>query len=82
MPVAVITGASRGLGAAVAHALDERGWDVVVDARDADALAAAVGSSTLHACCTGRRDRPDPPAGPGQEPPGIARRGRPACSRC
>jgi NAD(P)-dependent dehydrogenase (short-subunit alcohol dehydrogenase family) len=49
MPVAVITGASRGLGAAVAHALDERGWDVVVDARDADALSAAVGSSTLHA---------------------------------
>jgi NAD(P)-dependent dehydrogenase (short-subunit alcohol dehydrogenase family) len=49
MPVAVITGASRGLGAALAHALDERGWDVVVDARDGDALAAATGSSTLHA---------------------------------
>ena len=49
MPVAVITGASRGLGAALAHALDQRGWDLVVDARDADALAAAVGSSTAHA---------------------------------
>jgi NAD(P)-dependent dehydrogenase (short-subunit alcohol dehydrogenase family) len=49
MPVAVITGASRGLGAALAHALDTRGWDLVVDARDADALAAAVGSSTAHA---------------------------------
>ena len=49
MPVAVITGASRGLGAALAHALDARGWDLVVDARDADALAAAVGSSTAHA---------------------------------
>ena len=42
MPVAVITGASRGLGAALAHALEGRGWDLVVDARDADALAAAT----------------------------------------
>jgi len=42
MPVAVITGASRGLGAALAHALEARGWDLVVDARDADALAAAT----------------------------------------
>ncbi|MEO5711564.1 MAG: SDR family oxidoreductase [Nocardioidaceae bacterium] len=49
MPVAVITGASRGLGAALAHALDQRGWDLVVDARDADALTAAVGSSTVRA---------------------------------
>jgi NAD(P)-dependent dehydrogenase (short-subunit alcohol dehydrogenase family) len=49
MPVAVITGASRGLGAALAHALDARGWDLVVDARDADALTAAVGSSAAHA---------------------------------
>ena len=49
MSVAVITGASRGLGAALAHALDARGWELVVDARDADALAAAVGSSTAHA---------------------------------
>ena len=49
MPVAVITGASRGLGAALAHALDRRGWDLVVDARDADALTAAVGSSSAHA---------------------------------
>ncbi len=49
MPVAVITGASRGLGAALAHALDRRGWDLVVDARDADALTAAVGSSSARA---------------------------------
>ncbi len=46
MPVAVITGASRGLGAALAHALDVRGWDLVVDARDADALRAAVGAAS------------------------------------
>src|SRR5262245_41433718 len=48
MPVAVITGASRGLGAALAHALDVRGWDLVVDARDADALAAAIGNAATH----------------------------------
>ena len=43
MPVAVITGASKGLGAALAAELDRRGWDLVVDARHGDALAAAPG---------------------------------------
>src|SRR3954453_4370744 len=43
MPVAVITGASQGLGAALAHELDRRGWDLVVDARGAEALAATPG---------------------------------------
>lgn len=43
MPVAVITGASRGLGAALASELDRRGWDLVVDARDPAALATAPG---------------------------------------
>ena len=43
MPVAILTGASRGLGLALARALSERGWRVVVDARDGDALAEAVG---------------------------------------
>jgi NAD(P)-dependent dehydrogenase (short-subunit alcohol dehydrogenase family) len=43
MPVAVITGASRGLGAALATALHHRGWELVVDARDADALVHAPG---------------------------------------
>jgi NAD(P)-dependent dehydrogenase (short-subunit alcohol dehydrogenase family) len=37
----IVTGASRGLGLALTRALVERGWRVVVDGRDADALAAA-----------------------------------------
>ncbi|HZC25914.1 MAG TPA: SDR family oxidoreductase [Actinopolymorphaceae bacterium] len=38
MPVAVITGASRGLGLALADGLAERGWSLVVDARNAGPL--------------------------------------------
>jgi NAD(P)-dependent dehydrogenase (short-subunit alcohol dehydrogenase family) len=39
---ALLTGASRGLGHALAEALTGRGWRLVVDGRDADRLAAAV----------------------------------------
>jgi NAD(P)-dependent dehydrogenase (short-subunit alcohol dehydrogenase family) len=42
MPTAIITGASRGLGLALARALDERGWRLVLDARGAQALEAAT----------------------------------------
>ena len=38
MPVGIVTGASRGLGLALARTLDERGWRLVVDARGAEAL--------------------------------------------
>jgi NAD(P)-dependent dehydrogenase (short-subunit alcohol dehydrogenase family) len=40
VPTAIVSGASRGLGRAVSQALVGRGWDLVVDARDADALHA------------------------------------------
>jgi NAD(P)-dependent dehydrogenase (short-subunit alcohol dehydrogenase family) len=42
MPVALVTGASAGLGRALAHALAGNGWRVIVDGRDAARLAAAT----------------------------------------
>ena len=42
MPLAIITGASRGLGLALARALAREGWGLVLDARGGDELAAAV----------------------------------------
>src|SRR5215218_4258077 len=41
-PTALLTGASRGLGRALAIALNGRGWHLVVDGRDADRLARTV----------------------------------------
>jgi NAD(P)-dependent dehydrogenase (short-subunit alcohol dehydrogenase family)/predicted enzyme related to lactoylglutathione lyase len=42
MPTAIITGASRGLGLALAHELAAAGWALIIDARGGDALAAAA----------------------------------------
>jgi NAD(P)-dependent dehydrogenase (short-subunit alcohol dehydrogenase family) len=42
MPVALITGASAGLGLALAGALAEREWNVIIDARGGRALHAAA----------------------------------------
>jgi NAD(P)-dependent dehydrogenase (short-subunit alcohol dehydrogenase family) len=41
MPTAIVTGASRGLGLALARALAERHWRLVIDAREPEALASA-----------------------------------------
>jgi NAD(P)-dependent dehydrogenase (short-subunit alcohol dehydrogenase family) len=38
----IVTGASRGLGLAMTRTLSDRGWQLVVDGRDADALRRAV----------------------------------------
>ncbi|HEY3020959.1 MAG TPA: SDR family oxidoreductase [Solirubrobacteraceae bacterium] len=43
MSVAIVTGASRGLGLALTRALAHQGWKVVVDARGAEALRRATG---------------------------------------
>lgn len=42
MPTAIITGASRGLGRAIAETLAARGWSLVVDARGGAALREAA----------------------------------------
>lgn len=42
MSLAIVTGASRGLGLALTQSLHGRGWELVVDGRDPDALGAAT----------------------------------------
>ena len=52
MPTAIITGASRGLGLALARALAQQDWNLVLDARGEDALRAAA--TELAAVVTGK----------------------------
>ena len=56
-PVAIITGASIGLGRALARALAERGWALVIDARRSDLLDTAVdelsSGTTVAVICPG-----------------------------
>jgi NAD(P)-dependent dehydrogenase (short-subunit alcohol dehydrogenase family) len=49
MPTAIITGASRGLGLALARALAQRGWALIIDARgvaELERVARELGSVT------------------------------------
>ena len=48
MPTAIITGGSRGLGLALARALADRGWNLVLDARGAEALEQAARELSEH----------------------------------
>ena len=47
---ALITGASRGLGLALARALAQNGWQLIIDARDTQALAVARVELATHTC--------------------------------
>ena len=48
MPTALITGASRGLGLALARELALRGWTLLLDARGPAALEAAARELAAH----------------------------------
>src|SRR5258708_39879725 len=58
---AVITGASRGLGLALARGLAAEGWSLVIDARDGDALSSAVASLPATTVTALPGDIADPP---------------------
>ena len=60
MPVAIVTGASRGFGRAVALSLADRGWSLVLDARREPALreaAAILPAGRVHAIAGDVADR-------------------------
>jgi NAD(P)-dependent dehydrogenase (short-subunit alcohol dehydrogenase family) len=60
MPVALITGASLGLGRALATELTRHGWSVVVDGRRADLLDALVAGLTAGSVTAVPGDVADP----------------------
>ena len=46
-PLAIVTGASSGVGLHATHALTRKGWHVIMACRDLDKAAAAAGSLDL-----------------------------------
>ena len=83
LPVAVITGASQGLGRALAHELASRGWSLVLDARHEAALHRG-GPRAARRPAPGdrrRRRRPCPPPRPGRRGRRARRRHRPGQQR-
>ena len=52
--VAVVTGASQGLGLVLTRRLLDAGWSVVIDARDPDRLAGAVDELRAHGAIVAR----------------------------
>ena len=63
MPTAIVTGASRGLGLALARALAERGWRLVIDAREAGTLNEVATELPERDRARRRRLRPRAPRG-------------------
>jgi NAD(P)-dependent dehydrogenase (short-subunit alcohol dehydrogenase family) len=63
MQTAIITGASRGLGLALARALAQRGWRLVIDARGANALERAADELRMNVEQAGHRAAVDAIAG-------------------
>jgi len=55
--VAMISGANRGIGAAVAKALADAGWALSLGVRDPSRLALALGGAPVLACRYDARDR-------------------------
>ncbi len=56
--VAVVTGASRGIGKQIALDFAREGAHLVLNARSVDALAATALEAEAHARCAGCRSRP------------------------
>lgn len=60
MPLALITGSSRGLGLALAHGLARRGWQLLLDARTSGPLAEAAAALPAGQVTTLTGDVTDP----------------------
>ena len=56
MPVGIVTGASKGLGLALARSLADDGWSLVIDARGAEALEQARADLAARARAEGADD--------------------------